>query len=151
MAEARFFYRDPDAPRPNRPNHIGVVVLIEYNGAYLMEHRTDSETWAFIGGGLEVDETLCACALREVKEETGIVLEKENLRYVKLYDDPSRIIAYADGNVYRSITVLYHTRLESLPALVCSEESRELRFFTKEEIPAFPVAKTHSMIVWELP
>ena len=64
--ETRFYYQDNNAPKPNRPNHIGTSVILEYDGKILMEHRTDSETWAVIGGGLHIDETLAQGAVREV-------------------------------------------------------------------------------------
>ena len=43
-----------------------------------MESRTDSNRWAFIGGGLFLTETLIECAIRETKEETGIELQEQD-------------------------------------------------------------------------
>lgn len=74
--EAQFFYKDPTAPKPNQPSHIGTSVIIEADGKILMEHRTDSDTWAIIGGGLKTNESLMECAVREVFEETGIRLSE---------------------------------------------------------------------------
>lgn len=62
---AQFFYRDINAPKPNRPNHIGTSVIIESDNKILLEHRTDSDTWAVIGGGVKIDESLMECAIRE--------------------------------------------------------------------------------------
>ncbi len=147
MKQAQFFYRDPNAPTPNRPNHIGVSVLIEWQDKLLMEARVDSDVWAVIGGGLQTDESLTDCALREVTEETGIMLSTDQLEFVKMYDDPSRIAAYPDGNVLRVITVVYRVCLEQEPALHCSEESKELRFFSKEDLRDLPIANTHIPIM----
>lgn len=49
MKTARFYYNDPTAPKPNKPNLIGATVLIEYDKSLLLEHRADSERWAIIG------------------------------------------------------------------------------------------------------
>lgn len=147
MGQARFYYRDAHAPRPNRPNHIGTSVLIEYGGKVLMEHRRDSDTWAVIGGGLWTGETLAACAVREVAEETGIVLDETELSFYKIYDDPSRIASYPDGNVLRVITVVYKVRLDDMPKLSCSNESKELRFFSREELSGLRIADTHIPII----
>ena len=76
MRQAQFFYHNKNAPKPNRPNHIGTSVLIEYRDKLLLEHRTDSETWAIIGGGLKTEESLAECAVREVYEECASVREK---------------------------------------------------------------------------
>lgn len=150
MSQAEFYYQDPNAPRPNRPNHLGAAVLIEYDGCILMEHRADSENWAFIGGGLEIDETLAQCALREIREETGMVLTEGDLHFFRLYDDPSRIIRYPDGNIIRSVSMVYRVQLTELPILVCSEESRELQFIPLDKIKNLPVAATHRHILEDL-
>lgn len=144
---AQFFYKDQNAPKPNRPNHIGTSVIIEADGKILLEHRTDSDTWAIIGGGLNIDESLMECAIREVFEETGIGLSEQDIELYRIYDDPSRIASYLDGNVLRVITVVYKVRFVHCPEVVCSAESRELRFFTKEELKELEIAKTHIPII----
>ena len=146
MTQAQFYYRDENAPKP-KENRIGICVLLEYDGKLLLEYRADSDAWAVIGGGLKADETLTEGARREVFEETGLVLQEEKMEFVNIYDDPSRIASYPDGNVWRIITVVYRVRLETLPELICSEESRELRFFTKEELREVKVAATHILII----
>ena len=148
MAQAKFYYKDTNTPQP-KENRIGTCVLLEYDGKLLLEHRTDSDTWAVIGGGLKVGERLAEGAIREVFEETGLVLKEEQLRLYNIYDEPSRIASYPDGNVWRIITVVYKVRLEELPELVCSEESRELCFFSKDELKKVKVAATHIPIVEE--
>lgn len=147
MKQAKFYYRDANAPKPNRPNHIGTSVLIQYQDKLLLEHRTDSDTWAIIGGGLKLNESLVQCAIRETFEETGLELREEEMEIYKIYDDPSRIASYPDGNVLRVITVVYRIRLRKLPVLVCSSESRELRFFSKNELFHINIAQTHIPIM----
>lgn len=147
MKQASFYYKNPDAPKPNRPNHIGATILIHYDGKVLLESRKDSDRWAFIGGGLLLDETLLECAKRETFEETGILLADENITLCKLYDDPSIIISYPDGNIIRNMMAVYETTLKEKPKLVCSEESRELRFFSKEELRSVKIVETHMAIL----
>lgn len=145
--KAQFYYKNENAPKPNKPNHIGTSVIIESDNKILLEHRTDSDTWAVIGGGLKIDESLMECAIREVFEETGIRLSEQDIELYRIYDDPSRIASYPDGNVLRVITVVYKVRLNQCPKVICSEESRELRFFTKEELKELEIAKTHIPII----
>ncbi len=64
MGKAAFYYQQSTAPKTNRPNHIGSTILINYNGKVLLESRKDSNRWAFIGGGLFLNETLLECAKR---------------------------------------------------------------------------------------
>ena len=150
MKQASFYYKNPDAPTPNKPNHIGATILIHYDGKVLLESRKDSDRWAFIGGGLLLNETLLECAKREAFEETGIVLADEDIEFGKLYDDPSIIISYPDGNIIRNMMAVYTTTLKEMPDLVCSEESRELRFFSKEELKSIRIVETHTPILEDL-
>lgn len=147
MTKATFYYKQLNAPVPNKPNHIGSTILIKYDGKVLLESRKDSDRWAFIGGGLFLNETLLECVKRETLEETGIILSDEDIKFCKLYDDPSIIIAYPDGNVIRSIMALYTTTLKKMPDLKCSEESTELKFFSREELKEIKIVETHTPIL----
>lgn len=146
--QARFFYQDEDAPKPNR-NSVGTVVLIEGDGKLLLEHRSDSKVWAIIGGGLETRENLAEGAAREVLEETGIHVAPKDLTFFGIYDDPSRIASYPDGNIFRILTVAYRLKLLEIPVLKCSSESRELRFFSRGELADVAIARTHVPILKE--
>lgn len=146
MQQAQFYYRDKDAPKP-KGNRIGTCILLECGGRLLLEHRADSDTWAVIGGGLKLNERLVDGVIRETFEETGIRLREEKVTFYGIYDDPSRIASYPDGNIWRIITVVYRTKLEELPEMICSEESRELRFWGREELQKVKVAATHLPIL----
>ena len=62
------------------------LCYIEKDGCYLMLHRTKKEKdinkgkWIGVGGHAEYAETPEECLLREVKEETGLVLTAYRLR-----------------------------------------------------------------------
>ncbi|MBQ8798387.1 MAG: NUDIX domain-containing protein [Lachnospiraceae bacterium] len=146
MVQAQFYYRDKNAPKPDG-NRIGTCILIECDGKLLLEHRRDSDTWAIIGGGLKIGERLAEGVIREAYEETGIELEEEQLEVYRIYDDPSRIASYPDGNIWRILTVVYRMELPELPEMVCSKESRKLQFFTKAELREVKIAATHIPIV----
>ncbi len=149
LGTAKFYYKNNNAPKPNRPNHIGSTILIFHGEKVLMESRTDSNRWAFIGGGLFLTETLIECAIRETKEETGIELQEQDIVFKKLFDDPSIIIEYPDGNIIRSMMAVYQTELKEAPLLQSSEESKELKFFTPDELKTINVVETHIPILEE--
>ena len=99
--------------------------------------------------GLLFTETLIECAIRETKEETGIELQEQDIVFKKLFDDPSIIIEYPDGNIIRSMMAVYQTELKKTPLLQCSEESKELKFFTPDELKTINVVETHIPILEE--
>lgn len=142
---AEFFYKDPCAPRPNRPIGVGVLALIERDGTLLMERRSDCGRWGFVGGGVEVEESLEDALRREVLEETGLVVVGEELFAV--FPGPSRVVRYPDGNVVRLVTFVYRTRVEGFGSLRRSDESEELRFFRREELPGLDVIETSRLIL----
>lgn len=58
---------------------IGVGVIIVKDNQVLLGKRLSKHgfgTWSFTGGHLEEDETPAQCAIRETKEETGLVVSK---------------------------------------------------------------------------
>ncbi|CCG40284.1 NUDIX hydrolase [Magnetospirillum molischianum] len=60
----------PDHPLP------GVLALLERDGRFLMvlrAHEPDRGKWGFPGGLIELGETVIDAALRELREETGLV------------------------------------------------------------------------------
>jgi ADP-ribose pyrophosphatase YjhB (NUDIX family) len=147
MEETRFYYKNNNAPRTNKPNHIGACAIIKYNGKVLLEKRTDSNRWGLIGGGLKIDESLEQCMIREINEETGLVVKEASLCFLKVYSDPSRIAEYPDGNILRIISAVYILELNALHELVCSEESQELKYFSYEELKELSIAETHKHII----
>jgi ADP-ribose pyrophosphatase YjhB (NUDIX family) len=129
---AEFFYGDPNAPRPNRPIGVGVLGLIERDGRLLVERRSDCGRWGFVGGAVEVQESLEDAPRREVLEETGLVMTGEELFAV--FPGPSRVVRYPDGNVVRLMTFVYRAEVDDFGPLRRSDESEELRFFGREEL-----------------
>lgn len=80
-------------------------------------------------------------------EELGLRIPKDNFQKLAVYDDPGRIAAYQDGSVWRMVIVVYALDLQQVPTLRISAESRELRFFSKEEISQIEIAVTHEDII----
>lgn len=122
-----------------------MLALIERDGRLLMERRSDCGRWGFVGGAIEAEEVLEEGLRREVLEETGLVVTDEELFVV--FPGPSRVVRYPDGNVVRLLTFVYRARVEGFGTLRRSDESEELRFFRREELPGLDVIETSRPIV----
>ena len=107
----------------------------------------DSNTWGLVGGGCKKTETGRDAIAREVYEELGIRIPKEKFRKLAVYGEPGRIAAYRDGSIWRMVIVVFGYDFPEEPKLTISEESRQLRFFSKEEIKDIEIVITHSDIV----
>lgn len=145
------FYRgDPkNAPKTTQPAHLGANAILTWDNKLLLERRRDSDTWGLVGGGCKKTETGLQAIVREVYEELGIRLKPEQFTKRKVYDDPGRIAAYRDGSIWRMVIVVYAYDFPEEPTLRISRESRELRFFTREELKDITIAVTHEDIVQE--
>lgn len=74
----------PSENRPAKAPKIPISVLVVlhdgHGNALLLERADRAGFWQSVTGSLEADETPAQAALREVYEETGIALVRENLR-----------------------------------------------------------------------
>lgn len=143
--KARFFHKNPEAPMPNRPIGVGALALIERDGELLMELRSDCERWGLPGGAVEASEAVEDALRREVFEETGLSVTDHSLFGV--FTDPTRIVAYPDGNVVRLLSFVYEVKVEAFDELRVSEESLELRFFDKNSLRSLDVVETARPVI----
>ena len=142
------FYRgNPNAPKTNMPAHLGANAIITCKGKLLLEKRRDSDTWGLIGGGVKKHETELQAIAREIHEELGLRIPPEKFRKLGVYGEPGRIAAYQDGSIWRMVIVVFALEFETEPQMRISAESRDLRFFSKEELKDIEIVVTHSDIV----
>jgi 8-oxo-dGTP diphosphatase len=71
MARRDYFY-DAEAPKPNSIRPAAAVGLFDPGGNMLLLRRKDNDKWTMPGGTLDFGESLTACAIGEVREETGL-------------------------------------------------------------------------------
>ena len=147
MSIVKFYRGDPNAPKTTMPAHLGANAIITCNDKLLLEKRRDSNTWGLVGGGVKKTETELQAIVREVYEELGIRVSKENFQKLAVYGEPGRIAAYRDGSIWRMVIVVFGLNFEQEPNMHISSESKELRFFTRNEIKDIDIVITHSDIV----
>lgn len=149
MEIVKFYRGDPNAPKTTMPAHLGVNAIITCKGKILLEKRRDCDLWGLVGGGVKKRETERQAITREIYEEIGLRVSPNRLQKLKVYGEPGRIAAYRDGSVWRMVIVAFGLELEEEGELRISKESRELRFFSKEELKNIEIVITHSDIVEE--
>ena len=94
------------------------LCYIERNGCYLMLNRDKKAVdenkgkWIGVGGHLEENESPEECALREIREETGLAVKDLRLRGVITFILPDW------GN---ELTFLYTARTDTAEVTPCSE------------------------------
>lgn len=147
MSVVKFYRGDPNAPKTTQRAHLGANAIITCKGKLLLEKRRDSDLWGLVGGGVKNYETEEQALIREIYEELGLRISKDRLKKLGVYGEPGRIAAYCDGSIWRMVIVVFGLELEEEPQMTISAESRELRFFSKEELQNIEIVVTHSDIV----
>lgn len=147
MDIVRFYRGDPNAPKTTQGAHLGANAIITCKGKLLLEKRRDCDMWGLVGGGVKRRETALQAICREIYEELGLRIPSDSFEKLAVYGEPGRIAAYRDGSIWRMVVVVFRLELEEEPEMVLSEESYDMRFFTKEEINKLPVVITHSDII----
>ena len=105
--------------------------VVERDGKILLQRRSDNGGWGLPGGLLELEETYAQAALREVREETGLLCRLTG--FLGLYHNYDMM--WSNGDRAHTLGAIYPAEIEG-GELRTDEESLELRFFSREELPA---------------
>ena len=147
MAIVTFYRGHPNPPKTTMPARLGANAIITYNGRILLEKRRDCDIWGLVGGGVKKHEEPIQAITREIWEELGLRIPSDRFKKLAVYGEPGRIAAYRDGSIWRMVIVVYALELSEDPVLRISSESKDLRFFTKDELNSIGVVVTHSDII----
>ncbi|MBP6942478.1 MAG: NUDIX domain-containing protein [Candidatus Buchananbacteria bacterium] len=109
-----------------RPKTLGVKCLIENEGAFLLVRiNYGHRRWTVPGGGIHKGEASEVAAMRELKEETGVVTT-----------EVKKIGEYVSTHQYKIDTVhVYYARVPNRDFAIDGFEIAEANWFTLEQIP----------------
>lgn len=119
------------------PDRYAVACHITYNGRILYVKRKENKSqggkWGCIGGKVEKGEDNLMAIKREVQEETGLSLKREDFKYIRTWNV---VFNKKEKNCNYSsfIYSLYQVNFENKPDIVLPEdELDEYDWFTPEE------------------
>lgn len=118
---------------------VGVgAIIIQDDRVVLVKraHPPIQGQWSIPGGVLEIGERVREAAIREAREETGLTVEPADL--LGVYD---RILRNDEQRVqYHYVLVDFLCRPVG-GELQASSDAAEVRWFTREELPALKLAE----------
>ncbi|HZX08067.1 NUDIX domain-containing protein [Kribbella sp.] len=109
------------------------AVILNNTGAVLLVRRSDDDTWVMPAGGLELGESIWDALVREVHEETGLVVEAATP--IALYTGPQYWFTNAYGGEHQMFAVVFRVDRWSGSLLAETDETRDARFFAREDLP----------------
>jgi 8-oxo-dGTP diphosphatase len=118
---------------------VGVgAVIIEETRVLLVKraHPPLQAQWSIPGGVLEVGEMVREAAIREAREETGLLVEPGEL--LGVYD---RVLRDAERRVQYHYVLIDFLCRHVGGELLAASDAAEVRWFTREELPALKLAE----------
>ncbi len=120
----------------------GATAIVEdEQGRFLMAHRADFDVWHFPGGFADLGETSTANLIREVQEETGLLVEPTAI--VGLYSDPrTHHSRYPNGDAVHAVDLVLACRVTGgeLQGEGGDDENLAVAFLTLAEIERGPMS-----------
>lgn len=109
------------------------AILLDNEGRVLLHHRRDNDTWGLPGGAMELGESLEETAVREVKEEVGLICR--DFKLFNVYSGSELYYKYPDGNEVYNVTTTYICKNFSGKIQVEKNEGKDAQFFHIKDIP----------------
>ncbi len=117
---------------------VGVgAIIIESDRVLLVKraHPPIQGQWSIPGGVLEVGELVREAAVREAREETGLIVEPADL--LGVYD---RVLRNPEQRVQYHYVLIDFLCRKIGGELAAASDAAEVRWFTREELPTLNLA-----------
>ena len=109
------------------------AVIVNPAGDVLLVRRSDDNTWVMPAGGLELGESIWDALVREVHEETGLVVEAATP--IALYTGPRYWFTNAFGGEHQMFSVVFRVDRWTGSLVARTDETSDARFFARDELP----------------
>jgi ADP-ribose pyrophosphatase YjhB (NUDIX family) len=121
-------------------------IIIEGDRVLLVKraHPPIQGQWSIPGGVLEVGEMVREAAVREAREETGLVVEPGEL--LGVYD---RILRNVEERVQYHYVLIDFLCRPIGGTLLAASDAAEVRWFAREELPALKLAEDTQDVIQE--
>lgn len=125
----------------------GVVIVISNpneNDRVLVQVRaSEKNRLGIFGGGIEKNETPIEAAIRELKEETGIEIYKEQLDFFEVNEHD---LQYKNGDKVNYISNIYILKLSEYPLIKLDSESNGVIVISKDNYEDYANVKDKNVL-----
>jgi 8-oxo-dGTP diphosphatase len=109
-------------------------IIRDGDGRILLVQVRDDDTWTTPGGAMDPDETPADAVVREVWEETGLVVDPT--RVIAVYGGRTFVVRYPNGDETQYVTILFECSVQSGTLLTAGDGGDEIqaaRFWSRED------------------
>ena len=109
------------------------IVLRDGAGRVLLGLHAERGQWLLVGGTIEPGETPADAAIREMWEETGVVVKLTKL--VGVFGGVDYIVRYQNGDITSYVTTVFEAAVEDDSIVPKADEAEllEVRFVSENE------------------
>ena len=118
------------------PSVSGIVRDAE--AGILLVRQRDDGIWSTAGGSVDPGETPANAVVREVWEETGLLVRPTRL--IGVYGGADFVVRYPNGDETQYISTIFECAVESGTLRADGEETTDARFWTYDEATRLPLA-----------
>jgi len=125
----------------------GILLLIsnsnENNKVLVQVRSSEKNRLGIFGGGIEGNETPIECAIRELREETGMEVDESQLEFLEINEHN---LEYKNGDKVHYIAHIYILRLNEYPFIKLDNESNGMISISKENYKYFIDVKDTNLL-----
>ena len=116
------------------------VIFDEAREKVLLTKRADNGLWCLPGGGMDPGESVEETIIREVQEETGLIVRV--LRLIGVYSDPNWLVVYNESDSVQIVALNFEVVITA-GQLGLSDETSDWGYYSLEEISQLDMLLNH--------
>jgi ADP-ribose pyrophosphatase YjhB (NUDIX family) len=110
------------------------AVIFDEEGRLLLIRRRDNRRWAMPAGAMELDESIYDCLVREVREESGLMVQAATL--FAIWSDPAKMSIITEyGDPYQLVNFIFRVDSWSGELVTETDETIDAGFFPLDGLP----------------
>jgi len=111
----------------------GACIRDEQGRILLVKRGGEEDLWSVPGGGMDPGESLSETVVREVREETGLIVEPEEL--IGIYSSPEYAFTYPNQDQVSPVIAFFECRVIGGSLEVDMDEIIAARYCGPDELP----------------